>query len=148
MRSMLSLLESLVDNVSEINKKMSLIELSETFPSIYKFCNKDLNKFELLLQKGVYPYEYMDSWERFNETSLPDKESFYSELNKENITDEEYAHAQKVWEVFKIKNLGEYRDLYVQIDTLLLSDVFENFRDKCLGIYISSILYIFCQRLD
>ena len=72
---MLSLLESLVDNVSEINKNISLIELSETFPSIYKFCNKDLNKFELLLRKGVYPYEYMDSWERLNETSLPDKES-------------------------------------------------------------------------
>ena len=78
------------------------------------FCNKDLNKFELLLPKSVYPYEYMDSWERFNETSLPDKESFYSELNKEDITDEEYAHAQKVWKVFKIKNLGEYHDLYVQ----------------------------------
>ena len=73
----------------------------------------------------------MDSWERFNETSLPDKESFYSELNKEDITDEDYAHAQKVWKVFKIKNLGEYHDLYIQSDTLLLLDVFENLRDKC-----------------
>ena len=77
----------------------------------------------------------MDSWERFNETSLPDKESFYSELNKEDITDEDYAHAQKVWKVFKIKNLGEYQDLYVQSDILLLADVFENFRDKCLDKY-------------
>ena len=94
-----------------------------------------LNKFELLLRKGVYPYEYMDSWERFNETSLPDKESFYCELNKEDITDEENAHAQKVWKVFKIKNLGEYHELYVQSATLLLSDVFENFRDKCIEIY-------------
>ena len=135
MRSMLSSLESITDNVTEINKKILLIELSEKFPSTYKFCNKDLNKFELLLRKGVYPYEYMDSWERFNETSLPDKGSFYSELNKEDITDEEYAHAQKVWKVFKIKNLGEYHDLYVQSDTLLLSDVFENVRDKCLDIY-------------
>ena len=77
----------------------------------------------------------MDSWEKFNETSLPDKESFYSELNKEGITDEDYAHAQKVWKVFEIKNLGEYHDLYVQSDTLLLADVFENFRDKCIDVY-------------
>ena len=53
------------------------------FPNTYKFCNGDLNKFSLLLRKGVYPYEYMDSWEKFNETSLPDKEYFYSEFNKE-----------------------------------------------------------------
>ena len=134
-RSMISSLTSLIDNVSKVNKKISLIELTKKFPATYKFCNKDLNKFELLLRKGVYPHEYMDSWERFNETSLQDKESFYSELNKEDITDEECAHAQKVWKIFKIKNLGEYHDLYVQSDTLLLSDVFENFRDKSLDIY-------------
>ena len=77
----------------------------------------------------------MDSWKRFKEESLPDKESFYSELNKEGITDEDYAHAQKVWDTFNIKNLGEYHDLYVQSDTLLLADVFESFRDKCIEIY-------------
>ena len=66
----------------------------------------------------------MDSWEKFNETSLPDKKAFYSELNKEGITDEDYAHAQKVWKVFEIKNLGEYHDLYVQSNTLLPADVF------------------------
>ena len=75
----------------------------------------------MLLRNGVYPYEYMDSWERFNEASLPYKESFYSNLNLESITDEDYLHAQKVWEVFKIKNLGEYHELYVQSDTLLLA---------------------------
>ena len=101
----------------------------------HKFCNKDLNKFSVLLRKGVYPYEYMDSWEKFNETELPDKESFYSELNKEGITDEDYVHAQKVWDTFNIQNLGEYHDLYVQSDTLQLADVFENFRDKCIEIY-------------
>ena len=77
----------------------------------------------------------MDSWKRFKEESLPDKESFYSELNKEGITDEDYAHAQKVWDALNIKNLGEYHDLYVQSDTSLLADVFENFRDKCIEIY-------------
>ena len=77
----------------------------------------------------------MDSWEKCNEVSLPNKESFYSELNKENITDEDCAHAQKVWKVFKIKNLGEYHDLYVQSDTFLLTDVYENFRDRCNDTY-------------
>ena len=88
-----------------------------------------------MLTKGVYPYEYIDSWKRFKEESLPDKEYFYSELNKENITDEDYAHAQKVWNTLNMKNLGEYHDLYVQSDTALLADVFENFRDKCIEIY-------------
>ena len=88
-----------------------------------------------MLRKGVYPYEYMDSWERFNETSLPDKKAFYNELNLEDIADKDYAHAQKVWQVFEIKNLGVYHDLYVQCDKLLLADVFENFRDKCIEIH-------------
>ena len=77
----------------------------------------------------------MDNRERFDETLLPDKEAFYSELKLEDITDEDYKHAQKVWEVFGIKDLGEYHDLYVQSDALLLADVFENFRDKCIKIY-------------
>ena len=94
-----------------------------------------MNKFILLLRKGVYPYEYLDSWERFKETSLLDKKAFYSELNLEDITDKDYAHAQKVFEEFKLKNLGDYHDLYVQSDTLLLADVFENFRNKCIEIY-------------
>ena len=110
-------------------------ELNKKFPNTCRFCNEDVNKFVLLLRKGVYPYEYMDNWEKFNETSLPDKKAFYSELNKESITDEDYAHAQKVWKKFEIKNLGEYHGLYVQSDTLLLADVFENFRDKCIKIY-------------
>ena len=113
----------------------SINGLIEKFPSINQFCNGDLNKFVLLLRKGVYPYEYMDSWERFDETSLPDKKYFYSELNLEDISDKDYLHAQKVWDVFEIRNLGEYHDLYVQTDTLLLADVYEKFRDKCIEIY-------------
>ena len=129
-----SLLQS-IDEVSETDKKVSQAALIEKFPNTYQLCNKDLNKFALFSRKGVYPYEYMDSWKRYKEESLPDKESFYSELNNEHITDEDYAHAQKVRDTFKIKNLGEYHDLYVQSDTLLLADVFENFRDKCIEIY-------------
>ena len=66
---------------------------------MYQFCNGDLNKFVLLLRKGVYPYEYMVSWERFDGTSLPDKKYFCSELNLEDITDKDYSHAQKVFEI-------------------------------------------------
>ena len=109
--------------------------LIKKFPRKYKFCNGDLNKFVLVLRKDVYPYECLDSWERFDETSLPDKEAFYSKLNLEDITDKDYEHAQKVWEVFGIKNVGKYHDLYVQSDTLFLADIFENFRDMCIEIY-------------
>ena len=77
----------------------------------------------------------MDSWEKFKETTLPPKEAFYRNLNKEGISEEDYAHAQKVWKEFNIKNLGEYHDLYVQSDTTLLANVFENFRDKFIEIY-------------
>ena len=77
----------------------------------------------------------MDSWERFDEAALPNKKAFYSELNLENITDKDYINAQKVFKEFKLKNLGDYHDLYVQSDTLLLAGVFENFRNKCTEIY-------------
>ena len=89
----------------------------------------------MLLRKGVYPYEDIDNWEKFDETTIPPKEAFHSNLNLENISDEDYAHAQNVWEVFEINNRGEYHDLYVQSDTLLLADVFENVRHMCLEIY-------------
>ncbi|KAK3782744.1 hypothetical protein RRG08_037743 [Elysia crispata] len=82
----------------------------------------------LLLRKGVYPYEYMDSWERFEETQLPPKEDFYSKLTGANISDSDYAHAQRVWETFGCQTLGNYTDLYCRTDVLLLADVFENFR--------------------
>ena len=110
-------------------------ELIERFANIYEFCNGDLNKFILLLRKDFYPYEYMDNWERFGETSLPDKESFCSCLNMENIEDIDYRHGNNVFKKFKLKNLGEYHDLYVQSGTLLLADVFENFRNMCIKVY-------------
>ena len=143
-RFMATSLSKLVDNLTEdihgdnykknyekeINK-----ELIERFASTYKFCNNDLNKFVMLLRKGVYPYEYMDGWDKFNETLIPSKESFYSNLTMENITETDYIHANNVFKTFKLNNLGDYHDLYVQSDTLLLVDVFENFRKACIKTY-------------
>ena len=89
----------------------------------------------LLMRKGVYPYEFMDSWERFAEPRLPPKEAFYSKLTDEGISDTDYFHAQKVWETFRCVFLGDYSDLYCKTDVLLLADVFENFRKTCLRQY-------------
>ena len=110
-------------------------ELIKRFTNTYKFCNKDLNKFILLLRKAVYLYEYMDTWERFDEKLLPNKETFYSNLNIKNITDTDYGLANTVFKEFKLKNVGEYHDLYLNSDTLLLADVFENFRNMCIKLY-------------
>ena len=109
--------------------------LKGRFFDTYKFSNHDINKFILLLPKDVYPYEYLDDWEKFDETSLPEKEDFYSNINVEGITDADYAHRKRVCKDFKIKNLGEYLDLYVQSNALFLAEVFENFRNMCLEIY-------------
>ena len=101
-----------------------------------------------MLRKGIYPYEYIDILEKFNETTIPSKEAFYSNLNLENITDEDYNHTQKVWDVFKIRNLGGYHDLYVQSDALLLADVFENFRDNSIDIYeLDPSYFVYVPRL-
>ena len=106
---------------------------------IFQFCVNfamvTLIKFFLLLGKGVYPYEDMNSYEKFDETSIPPKEAFYSKLNLDNMTDKDYAHVQKVRKVFKITNCSEYHDLYAQGNTLLHAGVFENFRDNCIKIY-------------
>ena len=110
-------------------------ELIKRFASTYKFCNNDLNKFAMLLRKGVYPYEYMDGWDKFDETSIPNKEWFYSNLTMENITETDYIHANNVFKTFKLNNLGDYHDLHVQSDTLPLADVFENFRKACIKMY-------------
>ena len=122
-------------NCNTYYKKKFNKELIKNFKNTHSFCNNDLNKFILLLRKGVYPYEYMDSWEKFNETSLPSKEDFYSNLNMEDISDIDYRHANNVFKGFKLENLGDYHDLYVQSDTLLLADVFNNFRDMCIKEY-------------
>ena len=91
-------------------------------------------KLDLIAQKGVYPYDYMDSFDKFDE-KLPTKEQFYSILNDEHISDKDYEHAQNVWKTFSILNMGDYHNLYLRSDILLLADVFENFRKTCLEYY-------------
>ena len=119
----------------------------ERFLNTYKYSNHDNNKLILLLRKGIYLYEYMDDWEKYNETSLPEKDDFYSHLNMEDITDADYARAKRVCKDFEIKNLREYHDLYVQSDTLLLVDVFETL-EMCILKYMSLILQNFFQLQD
>ena len=111
-------------------------ELKKRFKNTFKFSINDINNFILLLRKGDYPYEYMDKWKKFSETTLPEKEEFYRNLNMEDITDAYYMHAKIVCKDFEIKNLREYHDLYLKSDTLLLADVFKNFRKMCLKFII------------
>ena len=102
-----------------------------------EFQTKDLGEqpSRLVKRKGVYPYDHMDSFQKFEETELPTQEQFYSLLNKESISDEDYQHAQNVWKTFNMKSMGDYHDVYLKADVLLLADVFENFRKTCLQYY-------------
>ena len=86
-------------------------------------------KLALMKAKGFYPYDYIDSFQKFSETQLPKRDDFYSLLTNEEISESEYAHAQKVWETFGIENMGQYHDLYLKSDVLLLADIFQNFRE-------------------
>ena len=116
----------------------SLDNLIKNLPDeAFKFTKHEFKKeqFNLMKQKGIYPYDYMDSFNRFNEAQLPKKQDFYSILNNEHISDEQYKHAQNVWDTFNLKTMGDYHDLYLKSDILLLADVFENFRKTCLQYY-------------
>ena len=104
-------------------------------------------KLDLMARKGVYPYDHMDSFDKFNE-KLPTKEAFYSVLNNEHISDEDYKNAQNVWNTFSLKNMGEYHDLYLKSDVLLLADVFENFRKTCLELFHISRFVMGCYVED
>ena len=100
-------------------------------------------KLKLMAQKGVYPYDCMDSFEKFNKTELPMKEEFFSIMNNKHISDDDYKHARTVWNTFSLKTMGEYRDLYLKSDILLLADVFENFRKTCMLYYKLDLCHYF-----
>ena len=116
---------------SGLEKLVSNLPIKSSKYTSQKFKGK---KLDLIVRKGVYPYDYMDSFDKFNET-LPTIEEFYSVLNNEHISDEDYKHAQNVWNTFSLKNMGEYHDLYLKSDVLLLADGFENFGKTCLEYY-------------
>ena len=109
-RSMMASLPLPIHKVSEIDRKISHAALIEKFPNTYQLSNKDLNKFALLLRRDVYPYEYMNSWNKFNEPVPFVEDHYYSELNQKGITKEDLKHVKKVCDTFKIKILGEYHD--------------------------------------
>ena len=102
--------------------------------------------FELLTRKGVYPYAYMDSADRFKETKLPPEEDFYNDLAKQHITHEDYTFVKNLWKTFKLRNLGELHNLYMETDTLLLADVFENYREVIMKNYdLDPIHFVHCS---
>ena len=119
-------LDSLVKNLTSDGKDDSRIVHTK---------NRFQEKTSLCLRKGVYPYDYMDNSKRLQETQLPPKSMFYSKLNNKDISDEDYTHAQKIWKEFGMKTMKDYHDLYLELDVLLLADVFENFREVCLDNY-------------
>ncbi|XP_071055118.1 uncharacterized protein [Onthophagus taurus] len=122
-RFMASSLDSLAGNLDEFD----LINIRKFFPHN--------DQFRLLSKKGIFPYGYMDSLDKLNVTSLPPKNAFFNKLSFEDITDEQYSHAQTVWEKFNCQNLKDYSDLYLKTDVLLLADVFEKFRQVCFKTY-------------
>ena len=85
-----------------------------------------------MIIRGVYPYEFTDSWKKFKEKNLPPKDTFYNRLNMKGISDQDYEHAQQVWNTMERKTLGCYHDTFLATDVLLLADVFETFRNACL----------------
>lgn len=97
--------------------------------------NFNSDQIPLLIRKGIFPYDYIDSFDKLKETCLPSKECFYNRLNEEDISQTDYCHARNVWNTFHLKTLGEYSDLYIKTDVLLLTDIFMNFRKVCMKTY-------------
>ena len=121
-----SSLERLVQNLAEDDDHL--------FYNLKRVFKKESERM-LLLRKGVFPYDYFDGPDRFHETELPPQKCFFSELNQEDCSNDDYAHAKKVWKEFKCNNFGDYHDIYLKSDVLQLADVFENFRDMALKTY-------------
>ncbi|KYN21651.1 hypothetical protein ALC57_05969, partial [Trachymyrmex cornetzi] len=120
---------------TSLEKLVSYLDKSKLKILRSEFSNLDAEDFDLLTRKGVFPYEYIDSVDKLNETSLPSRELFYSSLTDETASDDDYQHATNVWRRFCVETLGDYSDLYLKTDVLLLADVFENFRDTCIESY-------------
>ena len=126
------------DNTDEKDRRKWV--LRDNWQSNFRYSSKnDIIKTEkcldLLTEKGVYPFDYMNSFDKFNDEHLPSKEQFFSRLTEEDITNDDYNKAKQIWKHFGIKSMGDYHDLYLKTDVLLLTDVFENFRDMCLSYY-------------
>ena len=126
---MASSLDSLVKNLGKEKLHHVRREFGEKTDLSKALCEA------LISRKVVYPYDWMDSFVKFSEEKLPPKEKFFNRLNETHISNEDYAHAQNVWEKFGLKNMGEYHDLYLKSDVLLLADVFEEFRSVCFENY-------------
>uniref|UniRef100_A0A2S2Q9M7 DNA-directed DNA polymerase n=2 Tax=Sipha flava TaxID=143950 RepID=A0A2S2Q9M7_9HEMI len=136
-----------VDTFRFMATRLSTLAANLITPNLEKFritakhfSNNDL---PLVTRKGVYPYDFTDDWAKLEQTTLPAKEDFYSTLTEEYIKETEYQFAEDVWSHFNCQTLGEYSDLYLKIDVLLLADVFENFRDLCLSTYNLDPAYYF-----
>ncbi|CAG9836230.1 unnamed protein product [Diabrotica balteata] len=114
---------------ASLDELVSTVDIKELKNLKYEFKHLPDSKFQLLTRKGVFCYDYIDKWEKLDETQLPSPEHFYNKLNDEALPNEKYEHALNVWKQFNIQNLGEYSDLYLKTDIFLLADVFENFRD-------------------
>ncbi|KAF0705089.1 C2H2-type domain-containing protein, partial [Aphis craccivora] len=118
---------------------LSTLAKNLTTPGLENFCETAKHfvagDMPLVTRKGVYPYEYTDSWELLKDRRLPRKRDFYSTLTETGVTESDFEHAKLVWDHFKCETMGEYSDLYLKIDELLLADVFENFRDVCMCAY-------------
>ncbi|VEN43018.1 unnamed protein product, partial [Callosobruchus maculatus] len=126
---------------SSLSKLSSYLDTNQKTVTRQYF--NDDAKFELVTRKGVFPYEYLDCWEKLTERNLPPQSAFFSKINNETITDADYSHACLVWQTFKIKNLQEYAELYLNTDVRLLTDVFENFRDMCMKTYKLDALHYY-----
>ncbi|XP_036138928.1 uncharacterized protein LOC118644448 [Monomorium pharaonis] len=139
-------------NISKICVKLRFIDsykfLNTSLDKLALFLNKDRlqilqsefkdvssENLDLLTRKGVFPYEYVDCVEKLEETCLPPREAFYSSMTGDTVSENDYAHAVNVWQRFSVRTLGEYSDMYLKTDVLLLADIFENFRGKCIESY-------------
>ncbi|XP_051159269.1 uncharacterized protein LOC127280359 [Leptopilina boulardi] len=120
---------------ASLEKLASYLDEYKIVESVFASTVTDREKIKLLTRKGVFPYEYLDSRSKLDDTELPAKERFYSTLYDAGISDGEYEHAQKVWSEFNCQTFNDYVHLYMKTDVLLLADVFENFREQCLNAY-------------